>query len=396
MRYTKIILLGLLLLMIPTAYSYQFDIVSTNPNPAESGEYVDITFNLNHPESMQERRTNVSLRLGESEEIVPLSTQQRTYTQILPGQTITRTFTAYIPETVPNGDIPIELVVQDDRQTTTKQSTLYVEGGPRDVDLEIGKVSSTPEELLIDTDQNTLDITLQNLGEDEADLLKTTLKGDGLEESYLKSLEDSISSLPGGEQKQLQFDFDIEDDIDNVINADLTARYRVQDDRTNTYVQEATTLPLNLSLTSHPDIEIINSDPLNTFQTDSSGNELQLTVRNEGREDGENVRLRLYPDPNVPFDFEQTNIFVSSNLETGENTSVIIPFDINADTPLRTYDVNVEFESLVGDNRYGQDASVSFDVVEEAGLSTTTIAIALLVLAVLLAVTLGYFYNREK
>lgn len=400
MNKTKHILIILMAaILIPSlAHAYDLTILETNPSPAQAGEYVDITFQIELVSQTPSERNNVRLRFGESQEIIPLSNQNAEFSRILTGQTITRTFRAYIPSNVASGNIPLEVIIADDRLTTTKKTDLFVRGGQRNVDLRIGQTRSTPQTLLQDSKDNSLQVQLENLGEKNAEILSASLTSDTglIEEAFFGSLQDSVANLMGGDGEELQFEFDIKDTDETNIPARLELDYRTLNDFDNTYSRVQEEIDFTIRLGESPRLDIVNIEALNSFDVGRSNNELQITVENVGREEGDNFRVRLFPDPNLPFDFDRTTVFVASNLKPGETATFNIPFDITSDAELRSYSVNAEFESLVGDNRYKQKERVDIEVIGEEGLSVFVIASLLVVLSLILASILGFVYKRRK
>lgn len=400
MNFKKYFMILLMTAMIipGLAHAYSLTILETNPSPAQAGEYVDITFQLELVSQTPDERTNVAIRFAESEEIIPLSNQNAEFDRLLRGQTITRTFRAYIPSDVPSGNIPLELIITDDRFTTTKVTDLFIRGGERQVDFRIGQTESTPRTLLQDSKDNSLQVQLENLGEKNAEILSATLTSDTglIEEAFYGSLQDSVANVLGGSGAQLQFDFDITNTDETNIPVRLELDYRTLNDFDNSYSRVRENIDFTLRLAESPRLDILRLEPLNSFDVGASGNELQITVENIGREEGDNFRVRLFPDPNLPFDFDQTTIFVASNIKPGENTTFIIPFDITSDAQLRTYSVNAEFESLVGDNRYKQKERFDIEVRGEEGLGIFVIAGILVALSLILATVLGFVYKRRK
>lgn len=395
----NIILLLMAAILLPSlAHGYELTILETNPSPAQAGEYVDVTFQIELVSQNPSERKNVMIRFGESEEIIPLSNQNAEIAEMIPGQTVTKTFRTYIPSDVASGNIPLEIIISDDVSTITKVTDLYVRGGERTVDLRIGQTRSTPQTLLQDTKDNSLRVQLENLGEKDAEILSTRLMSDTglIEEAFFGSLQDSVANLMGGAGEELEFEFDIKDTDETNIPARIVLDYRILNDFDNSYSRVSQEIDFTIRLGESPRLNIVNVEPLNSFDVGKSDNEIQLTVENIGREEGDNFRVRLFPDPNLPFDFERTTIFVASNLKPGETSTFNIPFAITNDANLREYSVNAEFESLVGDNRYKQKERVDIEVVGEEGLGIFVIASVLVVLSLTIAGVLGFFYRRRK
>ncbi|MFW5852723.1 MAG: hypothetical protein ACOCUR_01725, partial [Nanoarchaeota archaeon] len=97
-----------------------------------------------------------------------------------------------------------------------------------------------------------------------------------------------------------------------------------------------------------------------------------------------------------PFDFEQTTIFVSALLLPNETKSFMVPFDILDEALLQGYNIDVEFESVLGSNRYKQRDRLDIKVTDEASTGIAYFAGIIISLAVLMSLGMGFIYNRKK
>ena len=371
------------------------EVLFTNPSPVRAGRSADITLQIRAPEGTETSRENIVYTIRETSSIRPVSGQEFFVARLDPGQVLTRTFTVFFSESIPTGIYPLELVETRGSSETRRRFEVFVEGRPDVPELRIGSVRSVPNRLIQDTNDNILNVEIRNLGEINAELVSASLvSSDEIEETFFGSLEDSVSNINGGQSEIFSFEFDIAETDEVSFDAYLDVTYRMRVD--NNFEVVNLQLPFEIRLGRTPRFEIVDVEPLTNFRVGSRGNEMRVTVRNTGVNDGNNVRLRLFPNPSSPFDFDRTTIFVSALLLPGEETSFIVPFDILDTALLQTYNINIEFESVLGTNRFRQSDRMSIDVVSEASSGFGAYALVIIVIAVLLSLGIGFVYNRKK
>lgn len=388
----------LMVLLLPMALAFNLDILETNPSPVRAGEYADITVRLISTSPADTERENVKLRVEQTDDVRPIAGQEFVFNRLKGGDEITRTFRVFFSEDLGAGNVPVNFQVVDDDYRINLKRDVFVRGALTMPELYIGAIRTTPNELLKDTKSNRIVLTLQNLGDKKADLLNAQVIDLEccIEESFTYSLQDSISSLDSGEEKELTFTFDILETAKDVITPTLRVRYRMEDELSDSFETVTQSIPFEIPLTKAPDMIIAKTEPRGEIQARTQENELEVVVKNIGEEEGKSVRLRLFPDPSYPFDFERTNYFVSSVMEPGENATVIVKFDVLDFANIRSYPVKIELESLVGENRYTQDDELDIEVTGVGTNQARMFRTVFLAIAGVVAVALGIFVIAKR
>ncbi len=383
-----------LLLMTP-ALALQTDLLRTDPAPPIAGEYVDITLRITELSS-QTNRQNVQVGILENRFIIPI-TAPRTYTSIRQGDQITATFRVFINEDTPEGELNLLTFTQEGTAQQITEHPLFVSGAQRQADLRVGRMSTIPQQLLPGTKRNELTLTLQNLGERSAELIMAELiVHDGLTESFAFSMQDSLASIPGGEQGQFIFTFDIDSEARGAIPAELNLEYRTRQEQGGAVRAQQLTLPVIIPLTNAPYLEIVDQQVRTQSTQGSSDNVLRITMRNTGEEEAVDVRVRLFPDVSFPFIFERTSQYVGAKIPPGQTASVDIRYEVTRSADVRDYEILVELESLVSTTRYTQTDTITIPVREGTGVPAQTIAGALIAGIVVLAIVIGVVRRKKK
>lgn len=387
------ILFWIILAVVPVVAAYNLEILETNPSPVNPGEYADVTVRVLSTRDVDEISNDVGLYVEGTEDIRPIAGQEYTFRQLRGGDQITKTFRIFFSENLAAGNVPVTFNVEENGATFKFKEEVFLKGAIKTPELVIGDIETTPRELLKDTKNNKMVITLQNLGDKTAELLTAEMVELSccIEESFTYSMRDSVSSLEGGAEAELVFNFDILDNAKDIITPSLLVRYRTEEELTGSYQTVTESIPFEIPVTKAPDIVIKRVQPMKDIETGSQENELVIYVANDGEEEGENVRLRIYPDPSYPLDFERTNYLISSKLEPGENTSLKIRFDVLDFATITSYPVSVEIESIVGENRYIQDDDLDIAVTSIGTNQALIFRYSFLAIAGAIALLLGGF-----
>lgn len=383
----NLMILLVFLVSISSVSAFSLDVLETNPAPLNAGEYADITVLLESKQT-ESVRENLVLRLESNEDIRVLSGQEKTIRAMRPGDRFSATFRVFINEELPTGVIPIIFELEDKDTTQRMPRDVFVTRGQTLPDLFVGNAVTVPSDLIRDSKNNLIRLSLLNLGDRSAELITARMNSNYIKESSAFSLRDTLAILNRGDEGILEFTFDVVDTSKTSIPVIISLDYRIQDVHGN-FRRVSETLDFDVTLKQTPKLEILNVEPLNNLLVGRDSNEVKVTITNKGSQEAENVRLRLYPDVSYPFDFTKTNYFVTSLLKENETSSIIIDFDILNTGSIRNYPINVEIESVVGSARFTEKARIDLDVTGESSDLPTTIRNSLLVLAFLIALFFG-------
>lgn len=380
--------------LIPASTAITATVLSTDPAPAEPGEYTDVTIRL-EARSGEDPLTDATLRPVRSDLIRPVDEPQ-TYSSIQEGDVITKTFKLFIADDAPEGDLPLFFRLTSDNQNITFERSLRVTSALDRPELRIGGTETTPREIVRDTDDNELSLTVNNLGDDAAKQVTAELVAqDGFTPSYAYSLRDTAASIPANGEHMFTYAFDLDDEEREAIQTELQLEYR-EDSTDGTGEIEQTTLDLTIPYANAPFLTVTDVTTADGFRPGSVGNELRVTVANNGSGDAEEVRVRLFPDISYPFLFDTTTQYVASNLEPGENATAVYEVEVENDAATRDYPVTTELESLVGSQRYEQEDTVSIPVRGEPTSTYGWLPYAAAAAVLLLAVIIGVYQKTRR
>jgi hypothetical protein len=383
----------LIVLLIPvTTTALTSTILSTDPAPLEPGEYAEITVRLESNPGESEL-TNVELTPIETDLIRPIS-QPTTYSTIQEGDIVTATFTIYVEDDTPEGTIPFLLELKADQSTQTFDKRVSVTDDLDDPELRIGAVETTPNEIIQDTEDNELSLTVNNLGDQAAKQVTAELQEtDDLTESYAYSLRDTASQIDANDQHAFTYTFDVSEHRQDPIDTTLNLEYREDNDDGDRIVDD--TLDLTIPVANAPYLTVTDVTTPD-LKPGSVDNTVEVTVTNNGSADAEEVRVRLFPDISYPFIFETTTRYVASTLKPGDNATVTYDVEVLSDASPRDYQITTELESLVNTNRYERQDTITVPVSDASAQSYNWVPYAAVAAIILIAVLLGVYQYRRR
>ncbi len=379
-------------LMFSGTFALTTELVNTNPSPVLAGDYADITVRfLNEAIGINSELNDVSFEIEKTDFILPVSSDSDKISQILGGEQVTRTFRVFFSDDLKQGSIDVPLIIKYDGISTKSKIKVFVEEGLTKPEIYLGQIKTIPSEILQDSKNNKLIVNLQNLGDKTAELVKVELVvGDEIESSYSYSFEDSLSSIDGGSEAEVEFTIDVVEGIQESVPAKLLIRYRAKNSigsSYNTYVEE---INFDIKITPAPYLIIESVEPLSDMKIGSTEQKLKVTVRNNGTEDAEEVRLRVIPDISYPFIFEETTEYVGAKIKVGESADVIFKLEVTSSADIREYLSKVVIETLVEDTRYSREDIISITPVKGNKIEVSFFAYLIVVVILVISVIIGF------
>jgi hypothetical protein len=391
------VLLGFML--IGNVFSFSAELLNTNPAPIVAGEYADVTVRFSNDKS-DSVKNDVSFGFEDSKYFNVVDGPRDYISKVYEGDYFTRTFRIFFSEDLEQGYINLPFYVNSAGSKQTFDLSVMISGSDIKPMFYVGSVMSTPNELLPDTDNNKLTVILQNLGDRNAELVSAELviDSDLVKEGYAYSLTDSISSIDGGSEGELEFTIDLEKEVVGTIPAMIKLNYRYEKAIGNSYEIVSEELPLDIRVSPSPVLEIVSVELVDDFKIGSIDNVVRVEIKNTGVEDAKDVRVRLSPDISYPFVYNQLTEYVTSKIKVGESSVVEFKVEVLERADARDYGVTAVIESLVGDSRYSNEGVVELSVTEGKKSSIPSIGKVLIVIILIVSGWIGFntFRSRKK
>jgi hypothetical protein len=398
-----LILIGFFIFMFSNTFALQVEVLNTDPSPIVAGEYADITIRFYNEitNNNDNDLNNFYVKIEKTDFILPIYPSIFELSKIKEGESITRTFRVYFSEDLKQGNINLPIIIGYNGLEIKKDLSIFILDSLTKPDLYIGKIKTIPDELLEDSKNNKLIITLQNLGDKSADLLKANLVVDDtkINPSYSYSMEDSISSIEANSEKDLEFVIDIKKNVSDKVLAKLILRYRtnigVDSNNYKTYIKE---INFSIPISPSPFLVVDSIEPLTDMKIGTTDQKIKVRIKNIGQEDADDAIIRVVPDISYPFIFEKTTQYIGSKIKVGEYADVIYTFEITKDAEIRNYSSKVVLDSLVGESRYSQEDIINIQTIKSDNkISYSTVAKLIVFLILLISLIIGLnTYKKNK
>ncbi|MFT4343253.1 MAG: COG1361 S-layer family protein [Candidatus Woesearchaeota archaeon] len=383
--------------LVSSVSGYSVDVLETNPAPLKAGEYADITFRVSHS-FQSERDTKVIFGLSDTTFMRVISQANYSIQNFPRGTSMTRTFRVHIADGTPTGFVDIPFYIYEGRGVIETKHRVFVEQSLTPPSLRVGKVRTTPVELLPDTKNNNIRVTVINLGDYDAKHVTARLvvSDEYGKASYSYSLEDMTSSISSNGEHEFSFTLDIHDDVLESFSAQLDLSYVYRSVHTNRLISRSSQLPFNIEMVSAPLLRIVDAEQLDSFAVGSSDNKVRLTIRNDGLGRAENVRLRLAPDVSYPFVFQQLTQYVTPSIRPGEEVTLQFTVEVLRNAEVRDFPVKAVLESLTGESRYSREDVFTITTDEGRGLGVRQIGMLLVGFVIVFGIIFGVLSFRKR
>ncbi|MCB9359420.1 hypothetical protein H6503_05800 [Candidatus Woesearchaeota archaeon] len=407
--FTLAVLFIVALSVVPIFADYQTDdaylditLLNQDPDPAEPGKYVelrwkvqksgnyqfsDITFTL-EPEYpfLFDKSDSPEKKLGDWK---GFSYDDEYYTLY---------YKLYVDDAAVEGTYDLKLTY------TTKESkiasipeTFQIRVDEANIPvLARGSIVTSPSKLFPDTDENKLDIDINNVGEGNAeDVHVKMVLPDGFTSTYSYSDEDNLGNIDSSKSATATFYIDIDEDIaSGYYDSELILTYSEDDE--NEILTKV--IPIKLDIKNKPTFDIVDVqfDKQDILPGDTV--KVAIGIKNIGNRDVESVSVRAFKDSSQPFDFDEKSDFIGT-LDPGTMGQAILVFDVEDDAEDKPYIVDIEIRSIDNDVVFIQEETITIDVDERKGNALVPIIISIILIVVVLAAVffLGVNYaSRDR
>ncbi|MGM5484752.1 MAG: COG1361 S-layer family protein [Nanobdellota archaeon] len=267
-------------------------------------------------------------------------------------------------------------------------------GESNDVDLVLGSVVSSPKKLVPGTDEVSLNVNLENIGQEDAKNVRTELVlPDGFGSSHSFSDESNIGTVYAGKGQRAEFYVDLDEDLNGGEHeAELKVKYKEKE--TSGYAYKEITLPFTIKVMKRPRFEIVSVETSPEKITAEDSVMLKFRVRNTGGEDAESLSLRAFKESSQPFEFDEKYDYIG-DLDEGKTGEAVISLTVDKDAMPKEYLLDLETRSVYGDEVLVENEKASITIEETEGRSQDMTMIYYLVVAIV-TLGIGVLIGRRK
>jgi hypothetical protein len=388
-----LVLLAILTALAAPAEALSVKLMKYDPYPANTGEYVTVWIKIENP-GLGGPSEDVKLRIvpeypfslepGEIgvEEIGKLSMNDYAMFD----------FRLRVDDNAIDGKNILKVEYMERIDSEWSETELIIEVESDKVDFEIADIDSVPLRLKPGDDDAKIVVTIQNIGDGDAECAKTRLilpQGFNASDSYSDIA--NLGTVAADASSDATFHIDVDESVqpgDQI--ATIIISYMDKD--SDEYKEE--TLDLRIPIKKTPLFEIVSSEITPGTITVGDTVTLKMQIENTGSEEGESVRARAMLKSEQPFDFSNGEAFdYVGDLDVGEIGEAVLKFNVGDDAALKTYLLDIEIRCVEDEDVHLFDRKVPVAVANTKPSNLIPIFIGG---AVLMLLYLGYRFFLPK
>lgn len=386
-------LLMILIVLAAPAEAISVKLTKYDPYPANTGEYVTVWIKIENP-GLGGPSEDVKLRVVPEYpfSLEPGDTGLEEIGKLAMNDYAMFDFRLRVDDNAIDGKNALKVEYRERIDSEWSETELAIEVESDKVDFEIADIDSVPLRLKPGDDDAKIMVTIQNIGDGDAECVKSRLTlppGFNASDSYSDIA--NIGTVAADASSNATFYIDVDESVPPGVHiATITINYMDKD--SDECREEA--LDLRIPIKNTPLFEIVSSEI--TPGTIMVGDmvTLKMRIKNTGSEEGESVRARAMLKSEQPFDFSNGEAFdYVGNLDVGEIGEAVLKFDVGDDAALKTYLLDIEIRCVEDEDVHLFNKKVPVEVVNAKPSNLILIFIGG---AVLILLYLGYRFLLPK
>lgn len=366
--------------------TYTYDETDTIP-----GDTFSLTVTIINTDSVE--RTDIDLDLTDSHPFVLVGDSDLEIDSLMPGQQRSKTFKIEVAYGIKEDDYDLSFDLKDDDDDY--DGIFDIEVNSIVPEVIVGSVSSMPTTLTPDIEDVQLMLTLQNIGEGDANYLIVELElPNGFKSSNSYSDITNLGILAKDQSKTATFFIDIEDSVKQG-NHQGKLKLSYEDEDNNKKIE---TIDFNLPLKGKPLFKVVNAitDPF-VINPGDEGVQLKINIKNMGVEDGKETSIRVFENSDIPISFDEKTDFIG-NIKPYQKGTAVFSFDVEDDASIKEYIVKIQIRTINNGDVIVKEESILIPIVAEkkSDFSTTMLLGGVLLLAFVILIILFLLFILKK
>jgi len=409
LKSTFMIVLILSLVMIAgvasaaeTSANLKATLLNQDPDSAEPGEYVELRWKI---ENLAEgKMEDVSYTLNvkypfsfdDSDSAVKTLGDISGYTD--DDDYVTLFYKVRVDEDAIEDTYELDLVLDGNfgGQNINKVSSFDVRvGNKKKAVFGVGQIISSPVKLYADTEENKLDITFENIGDENAEVVTVDLiLPEGFTPTYGYSNRANLGTVQDSSSKVATFYMDVEDFVAEG-NFEATAKITYKDGDSDSNDYKTIELPLNLPVKGKPtfEVESVVFEPIEYKAGDKVT--MRTIVKNIGSKEADAVSLRSFKETSQPFEFDDKSDFIGK-LMPGESGEAILTFTVDEDAKQKDYLLDLQVRGIYNHEVFVNDATGKISVIASDKRKNVTVSLISVIGITLFSVIMGFLFGRKS
>lgn len=383
----------------------EITMLNQDPDPAKQGEYLDLRWKVVKigNEKIDDITFNLELEypffLDKSESAEKKIGSWRGYSD--DEEYYILHYKIRVDEEALEDDYDIKLkishkIYDTEREYLTEPFKIKV-GDKTKPEFVLGTLVTSPIKLLADTDENQLKVTLENIGDEDAENVRMDLElSKNFSATYGYSTRANLGTIDAGSSKIGTFYVDLDETItQGEYEGTISIHYKEANDDDNEY--KIVKLPLSIPVNGKPMFSIKDVKTIPEKIREGNDVKLLITVKNTGTKEAESVSIRAFKESSQPFEFEEKSDFIGK-LKPGETGEAVIKFKVEEEANVKTYLLDLEVRSIYNNEVLTENEIIPIKVQngEEKSFFPDFSLVGLLIILIIVIGGLGVYHFMKK
>lgn len=356
----KIILIAMfLMLLLPAVSAYSDSAyledysLKTSYESAVSGEVFNLDVEMTNDGDSEK---NLTLEFDPEDPFRLVSDEEEIFS-LQPGNSGSKNFRIRVEEDTESKSYDLEFNLDDENDDWDDSFDIKVVSDSAEIST--GEIVSFPKKILPGSENVKFSVKIKNKGRIGAEDLVAKLKlPEELKPSSSYSNIVHAGDLRSGGATLLDFYFDVEESVKNGVNATLNLDYEEEGE------EKTENIDIKIPVFPVPQFKIMNIETLSEGINKGSSAKIKISLKNTGREDAEDVTLKVYEKNSQPFSFKEKSVYIGT-LDKGETGEAVYEFDVESDAEIIPYLVDFQTRSVMGDSVIVDDVTAEISVSEK-------------------------------
>jgi hypothetical protein len=363
-------------------------LLKTDPIPLQTGEDADVSFKVTNKGTTTAEDVKVQIMDEYPFKLKPDRKRNYSLGEVNSAESYYISTDILVNEEASDGQHHLKVKITNGDFTRIEKIPLEVQQD--DIDINLANLKTTPSQLMPDTENNKLTLSVVNNGDKKAENLNVNLDYPSFfEERSSFSKRQSLGNLEPGKTKEAEFYFDIKENAPKgATEIPATITYTA-DDSTAEIQKRETFKPYILG---KPQYEVVKTS---AQLKQGQKAKVEVTVKNKGDEKSTSTRIRALDSSDLPFTYTSSSQFIGT-LEPNQSGTAVFEVETESDAERKDYLVDFEIRGVKDTEVFTKDTTLKLEVNGKEKESKTPIIPLTAVLALLLITGAAYILTKKK
>lgn len=355
---------------------------------AVAGEKFTLTITVTNEEN--KNKTDVEFELNERYPFDVMNEADFEIGELLPYESKKKNFRIKVDDLAEKDLYSLSFDLKDDDEDYDDEIDIEIDSIIPEII--IGQIKSQPILLTPDLDDVKLTLTLENIGEGDAEYVRVKLnlpKGFKNSGSYTNLA--NIGILKKGENKEIDLYIDIEENIKKgLYKGELFLEYQYENSDSKTK-----RIYFDLPVKGKPLFEVTQIISDQEKLTPGINAQIAIEIQNIGSEKGEETSIRVFENSDQPFEFEEKTNYIGT-LEPEQKGTAIFEYAIDEGANEKKYLLKIQVRTISEGNVQVSEKTIPMQIEKKQRNAYASLIVLIIALIATLGILIGIIIRKER